>query len=99
MKTTSKASVEKKLAELVTEKKITKSSIVYGWIKELAAGKKEFRPVYKEWSSWEKNYYLVDKLTEMTTILNAMKIEYKSGNDAPRGGQTSALIQITTKVK
>ena len=98
MKTTSKASVEKKLAELVTEKKITKSSIVYGWIKELIGGKKEFRPVYSQGSSW-KNSSLFDRRTEMTTILNAMKIEYKSGNDAPRGGQTGAFIQITTKVK
>jgi len=98
MKTTSKASIEKKLAKLVTEKIIRKSSIVYGWMKELIAGKKEFRPVYSQGSSW-KNSSLFDRRFEMTTVLNAMKIEYKSGNDAPRGGQTGAFIQITTKVK
>jgi hypothetical protein len=98
MKTLTKASAEKKLAKLVTEKKLAKSSIVYGWINEMIAGKKEFRPVYSQGSSW-KNSSLFDRRTELTTILKAMGVEYKSGNDAPRGGQTGAFITIITKIK
>jgi hypothetical protein len=98
MKTLSKASAERKLAKLVSEKKLEKRSIVYGWVKELIAGKKDFRPVYSQGSSW-KHSSLVDKRKELTTILKAMGVEYKSGNDAPRGGRTGAFISITTKIK
>ena len=98
MKTTLKKSLENKLLKLLTEKKIKKASIVYGWIKELIEGKKEFRPVYTQGSNWNSSS-LFDRRIEMTNILGQLKIEYKIGNDALRGGQTGAFIQITTKVK
>lgn len=98
MKTILKTSAEKKLAKLVSEKKVNTTSIVYGWVNELIAGKKEFRPVYSQGSSW-RHSSLFDRRAEFTFLLNAMGIEYKSGNDAPKGGQTGAFILITTKVK
>lgn len=98
MTTISKSSAEKKLSKLVAEKKVNKNSIVYGWINELIAGKKEFRPVYSQGSSW-KYSSLFDRTVEFTSLLNLMGIEYRSGNDSPRGGKTGAFIIITTKVK
>lgn len=97
MKTLSKKSAEKKLAKLVSEKKANKTSIVYGWVNEIIAGKKDFRPVYSQGSSW-KHSSLFDRRIEFSTLLNMMKIEFTTGNDAPRGGQTGAFIKITTKI-
>jgi len=98
MKTTSKKSLEKRIEKLVNSKKVNKTSILYGWLKELKEGKKEFRPVYSSGGSW-KHSSLFDRTIELTTVLNALKIEYKLSNDAPKGGKTGALITIITKVK
>ena len=98
MKTSTKNSAEKKLAKLVATKEISKTSIVYGWINELIEGRKEFRPVYSQGSSW-KHSSLFDRRVEFTTILKAMGIEFVSGNDAPKGGKTGAFIKITTKIR
>ena len=94
MKTLTKNSATKKLAKLG----ISKKSIVYGWINELIEGRKEFRPVYSQGSSW-KHSSLFDRRVEFTTILKAMGIEFVSGNDAPKGGKTGAFIKITTKIR
>ena len=98
MKTLTKNSATKKLAKLVATKEISKNSIVYGWINELIEGRKEFRPVYSQGSSW-KHSSLFDRRVEFTTILKAMEIEFVSGNDAPKGGKTGAFIKITTKIR
>ena len=98
MKTISVTSVEKKVAKLVAEKKLSKSSIIYGWLNQLISGEKMFRPVYSQGSSW-KNSSLFDRRVEFTTVLKAIGIEFEQGNDAPRGGKTGAFIKITTKIK
>ncbi|MFH2029672.1 MAG: hypothetical protein ABIJ40_03480 [Bacteroidota bacterium] len=98
MKTISKVSAEKKLQKLVSEKKLAKKSIVYGWINEMIAGEKEFRPVYSQGKSW-KYSSLFDRRIEFSNILKLMGIEYVSGNDAPKGGRTGAYIRINTKIK
>ena len=98
MKPLKKTSAQKKLAKLVLEKKLSKRSIIYSWVNELIAGSKEFRPVFTRGSSW-KYSTLFDKRDEFTNVLYLMKIEYTSGNDAPRGGRTGEFIIITTKIK
>lgn len=98
MKTLTKNSAEKKLAKLVANKEISKTSIVYGWVNELIEGKKEFRPVYSQCSTW-KYSSLFDRRLEFTKILNAMGIEFVSENDTPKGGKTGAFIKITTKIR
>lgn len=91
-------SATKKLNKLVESKKVNKTSIVYGWINEIIGGKKEFRPVYSQGSSW-KNSTLFDRRIEFTSILNKIGIEFTQSNDSPRGGKTGAKIDIITKVK
>ena len=98
MKTLSKKSAEKKLIKLAVTKEISKNSIVYSWINSLIEGRKEFRPVYSQGSSW-KHSSLFDRRAEFTKILDLLSIEYESGNDAPRGGKTGAFIKIITKIK
>ena len=98
MKKTSNIAIESKLSKLVDNKLINKSSIVYGWIKEIQSGKSKFRPVYSQGSSW-KNSTLFDRRMEFTKVLNLLKIEFVQGNDAPQGGQTGAFLNIITKVK
>ena len=65
---------------------------------DLIEGRKEFRPVYSQGSSW-KHSSLFDRRAEFTKILDLLSIEYESGNDAPRGGKTGAFIKIITKIK
>ena len=98
MKTLTKNSAEKKLSKLVANKEISKSSTVYGWVNELINGRKEFRPVYSQGSSW-KYSSLFDRRDEFTKILKAIGVEFISGNDAPKGGKTGAYIKITTKIR
>jgi hypothetical protein len=97
MKTTKSTSLEKRIQKLVSEKKLSKSSIVYGWLNDILKGTKSFRPVYTQGRSW-KHSSLIDKRFEFQNILNQLGIEYIEGNDAPRGGKTGAFIKITTKV-
>ncbi len=98
MKTTTNIAIESKLSKLVDNKLINKSSIVYGWIKEIQSGKNNFRPVYSQGSSW-KHSTLFDRRMEFIKVLNLLKISFVQGNDAPRGGQTGAYLNVTTKVK
>lgn len=97
MKTTKLSVIEKKMQKLVDEKKIRKGSKVYQWIVRMKNGE-IFRPVYSKGSSW-KYSSLFDKRNELKNVLNKLGIEYIEGNDAPKGGQTGALIKVTTKIK
>lgn len=98
MKTASKKTIETKLAKLVSAKEVNKSSIIYGWVIEIINGNKNFRPVYSQGSSW-KHSSLFDRRDEFTILLRKLGIEFKQGNDAPRGGQTGAFLNIITKIK
>ena len=98
MKSTSAAQIEKKLAKLVDSKVVNKTSIIYGWVKEIIGGNKVFRPVYSQGSSW-KHSSLFDRTFEFTNILKMLDIEYTLTNDSPRGGKIGALLTITTKIK
>ncbi len=98
MKTTTSISVTKKLAKLTEQGIVRKNTIIYQWVNEMINGKTEFRPVYSQGSSW-KNSTLFDRRNEFSALLTALKINYVSGNDAPKGGKTGAFVKITTKIK
>ena len=91
----------KKLQKLVDAKKISKSSLVYGWMQDLITkgNKKEFRVncTFSQGSSW-KFSSLIDKTDELVMCLNDLKIKFTQRNDSPRGGKTGNHIVILTKV-
>ena len=97
MKTTSTLVLAKKIEKLVATKELSKNSLIYGWINDMAQGEKVFRPVYSQGSSW-KHSSLIDKTKEFTDILKKLRIEYSTTNDAPRGGKTGFRIDISTKI-
>ena len=90
------STIQKRLDKLTSSKQLSKSSLVYNWCARLATNEK-IRPVFSQGSSW-KNSSLVDKSAELTTVLDALKIKYTIGNDAPRGGKTGYFVQILTKI-
>lgn len=94
MKTTTINSLKKRIQKA----NINKTTIVYGWVNEILTGKKEFRPVYSQGSSW-KHSTLFDRTREFSATLDILKLEYKIINDAPRGGKTGVKLTIITKIK
>ena len=98
MKTTKSTALAKKIEKLVNAKELNKNSLVYGWVKEIEAGATDFRPVFSQGSSW-KHSSLVDKTTELETVLRKLGLSFSTSNDAPRGGKTGVRIDILTKVK
>jgi hypothetical protein len=96
MKTTKKSVLVKKVNRLVEAKKLSKSSLVYGWVLNMKHND-VLRPVYSQGSSW-KHSSLVDKNTELTTLLSTLGIKFETGNDAPKGGKTGAYVKIITKI-
>lgn len=97
MKTTKKNVLVSKIEKIVKSKDVSKGSIAYGWLLELAEGEKQFRPVYTQGSTW-KHSSLIDKTQEFSKLLRLLKIDFNLTNDAARGGKTGALITINTKV-
>lgn len=53
-------------------------------------------PVYGTGSGRWSGYR--DLTEEFKRILDALKLKYEEGNEAPRGGQAGNYIQITTKI-
>ena len=98
MQTTKSTTLAKRIKKLAANKEITKNSLVYGWLTEIVNGVTEFRPVFTQGSTWNRSS-LVDKSYELTVALKKLGLEFKSSNDAPRGGKTGFRIDITTKVK
>lgn len=97
MKTTSTTALNKRIEKLVKAKELSKTSLVYGWISDLKTDE-ILRPIFSQGSTW-KYSSLVDKSTELTTVLKKLGIEFKIGNGAPRGGQTGYFVKIVTKIK
>ena len=98
MKTTKSTTLVKKIEKLVLAKDLNRNSLVYGWVKEIESGATEFRPVFSQGRSW-KHSSLVDKTTELETVLRNLGLNFSTSNDAPRGGKTGVRIDILTKVK
>ena len=98
MKTTKSTTLAKKIEKLVLAKELNKTSLVYGWVNQIVKGETEFRPVFNQGSSW-KHSSLVDKTTELETVLRNLGLNFSTSNDAPRGGKTGVRIDILTKVK
>lgn len=96
MKTTKQTSLLKRVQKLVDSKSLSKSTLVYGWVNEIANGVKEFRPVFTRGSG--RFVSLKDKSLEFESVLKILGIEFISLNDAPRGGKTGYRIDILTKV-
>ena len=98
MKTTKSTTLAKKIEKLVLVKELNKTSLVYGWVNQIVKGETVFRPVFSQGSSW-KHSSLVDKTTELETVLRNLGLNFSTSNDAPRGGKTGVRIDILTKVK
>jgi hypothetical protein len=93
MKTTTSVILAKKIQKL----NLPSNSIVGKMILDLKTGE-VLRPVYTQGSSW-KNSILVNKTLELESTLKLLKIEFSTGNDAPRGGKTGYFVKINTKIK
>lgn len=104
MKTMSINSASKKLESLTKRSEtniypLAKNSFVYKEVLSvIKEGKKELRPVFSQGSSWS-NSSLQDHSVKLTFVLNLIGIEFTTTNDAPRGGKTGFLINITTKFR
>ena len=96
MKTAKTTTIEKSIARLVSNKELSKKSIVYKWVSDLKS-KQVLRPVYNQGTSWNSSS-LIDKSYELISVLRKLRIEFIEGNDAPRGGKTGYFVQITTKI-
>lgn len=57
---------------------------------------KKARPIYYQGSGFHSR--LADHLGELEKVLNALKIKYEVGNDAPRGGKCGTYVRILTKM-
>lgn len=97
MKTTSTTALNKRIEKLVAAKELSKTSLVYGWVSNLASNE-VLRPVFSQGSTW-KHSSLVDKSYELESALRKLGVEFTAGNDAPRGGKTGYFVKITTKIK
>ena len=96
MKTTKSTTLVKRIEKLTVNKELSKNSLVYNWLINLKSNE-ILRPVFSQGSSW-KHSSLVDKTTELTTVLKKLGIEFVTGNDAARGGKTGYFVKITTKI-
>lgn len=97
MKTTKVTSLEKRIEKLVATKELSKNSLIYNWLNDMKDGKKEFRPVFTQGSTWNHSS-LVDKSNELATILRKLNISFSTCNDAVRGGKTGFRLDINTKI-
>lgn len=97
MKTTTSTTLAKRIEKLVNAKELNKNSLVYAWISSLKSNE-VLRPVFSQGSTW-KHSSLVDKTTELITVLEKLGIDFELGNDAPKGGKTGAFVKIITKIK
>ncbi len=102
MKITTKAASQKRLANLNENK----TSVAYTIVAELIGieGKKSYkitgniiRPVYTSGSG--RFCSNQDHTAETTKLLTKLGIDFKTGNDSPRGGLTGNFIEILTKIK
>jgi hypothetical protein len=93
MKTTTNVILAKKIQKL----NLASNSIIGGLLLNLKTGE-VLRPVYTQGSSW-KNSILVNKALELESTLKLLKIEFSTGNDAPRGGKTGYFVKINTIIK
>jgi hypothetical protein len=96
MKTTRATALSKRIDNLVTAKKLSKTNTLYGWLKSLKTNE-VLRPVYSQGSSW-KHSVLIDKSKELTDLLTVLGVEFETGNDAPRGGKTGYFVKIKTRI-
>lgn len=70
-------------------------TIEYSLALEAITTLNKVRPVYyRGRGKWASK---VDRLNELTTILDNANVEYIVGNDAPKGGQTGTYVLLTKK--
>ena len=97
MKTTKNTVLAKKIEKLVATKELNKNSLVYSWLNLALTGNTEFRPVFSQGSTW-KNSSLVDKKIELEAAFRKLGLNFRTSNDAPRGGKTGVRVDLLTKV-
>lgn len=85
--------ITKRLAALVDAKKVQKNSSAYRLIIEACeTGRALVRPC---WTSGRGRYCSnLDYTADVCRILDALRVQYVRGNDAPRGGLPGNFIQI-----
>lgn len=85
--------ITKRLAALVAAKKVQKNSSAYRLIIEACeTGRALVRPC---WTSGRGRYCSnLDYTAAVCRLLDALRVQYVQGNDAPRGGLHGNFIQI-----
>lgn len=63
-------------------------------IEHLAAGLDKFHPI--RWHRNGRRHQLEDKGGNIRRVLEALRLSYVEGNDAPRGGREGDYIEITS---
>lgn len=87
--------IRKRMEKLAAEKKVSKTSSAWKLCQNLSTGK-VLRPCWQSGSGrFTSN---MDYTSDTERLLDLLKIKYKSGNDAPRGGLTGNYIKILTKI-
>lgn len=99
-----KAKLNAKLIKVASgQPKIGKSSISYKCVADVINGTNTsgcvhnniIRPVYTRGSGKWTN--IADHSAETTRLLDALKIKYIAGNDAPKGGRCGYFIKIISR--
>lgn len=85
--------ITKRLAALVAAKKVQKNSSAYRLIIEACeTGRALVRPC---WTSGRGRYCSnLDYTADVCRLLDALRVQYVRGNDAPRGGLPGNFIRI-----
>lgn len=101
MKSTTTTTLQKKLAKL----SVNKTSVAYNIVADLVKieGKNSYkvygniiRPVYTSGSG--RFCSNQDHTNATANLLLSLGIEFKIGNDSPRGGLTGTFIEVLTKI-
>jgi hypothetical protein len=99
-----KEKLNQKLVKIANgQPKISKSSIGYKCVADVINGtnnsgcvfENQIRPVYTRGSGKWTN--IADHSKLVTSLLDALKIKYIAGNDAPMGGRCGYFITIISK--
>lgn len=85
-----KATIEKRLQKVQVNKCTSAYKLVAEWLKK--DGNAVIRPC---WTNGSGRFITnSDHTDDLCRLLNALRVRYTRGNDAPRGGKTGNFVQI-----
>lgn len=99
MKTISQSNAKKRLFKIVDAKRLNKRSREFKLVADAIDQRcRRIDTVWTTGSSW-KYSSLINETASVSRILTEIGIEFKTENDAPRGGKTGEHLVLVTKIK